>query len=222
MIPVTGGPIVRLEEIGGYHNAVWSEDGTSIYYFSSAASNGTLRRYDLGTGRSELLTDESWELWRLPLAISRADGNLYFISNQGFARVDPETGFAEVVSEERFDSFDLSPDGRRAVGVKEGDLTLINLEFLSSGPLQVSPGAMDALELGQIPAARERWIASKLRPDASVSALLLLASQARKAIGVHMVRWVDNERLWCVVEEDKSTDPTRSDPEVRMGIAQLY
>ena len=71
------------------------------------------------------------------LAVSQADGTLYFISNQGFVRLDPETGFAEVVSEEHLESFDLSPDGRRAVGIKEGEVMLVNLEFPSSTPLQV-------------------------------------------------------------------------------------
>ena len=171
MIPVTGGggQIVRLEEVGNVHVAVWSEDGTSVYYYSSKVPDQTWnlvpRRYDLESGRSTLLTDASWHVWPPGLAVSRSN-NLYFVAKQGFARLDPETGVTEVISEERFDSFALSPDGRRAVGVKGGDLTLINLEFLSSSPLQVNPGAMDALELGQIPAARERWIASKLRPDA--------------------------------------------------------
>ena len=216
LIPVTGPPIVRLEDVGNGHDAVWSEDGASIYYYSSESADEAWervpRRYDLGTGRSEPLTDASWKA-RRPLAVSRTDGALYFISKQGFARLDPETGVTEVISEERFESFDLSPDGRRAVGVKEGDLTLINLEFLSSGPLQIKPGAMDELALGQIPAARERWIASKLRPDASVSALSLLPSQARKAIGVRMVRWVDNERLWCRVSVNTGS---------RVGIAHLH
>ena len=219
IIPVTGGQIVRLEEVGSAIQAVWSEDGASIYYYSIKVPDETWnyvpRRYDLESGRSEPLTDASWKA-RRPLAVSRADGMLYFnlLSTQGgFARLDPETGVTEVISEERFDSFDLSPDGRRAVGVKGGDLTLINLEFLSSSPLQVNPGAMDALELGQIPAARERWLASKLRPAASVSALSSLASQARKAIGVHMVRWVDNERLWCLVGDDAG---------LRVGIAHLH
>ena len=35
IVPVTGAPIVRLEEVGNSYNAVWSEDGSSIYYHSS-------------------------------------------------------------------------------------------------------------------------------------------------------------------------------------------
>ena len=219
MIPVTGGPIVRLEEVGSGHDAVWSEDVSSIYYFSSESSNerwkGVPRRYDLETGRSEPLTDASWRALR-PLAVSRSDGILYFTSlpNQaGFARLDPETGFAELVSEKLFDSFDLSPDGRRAVGVKGGDLTLINLEFLSSSPLQINPGTTDELGLGQIPTERERWFTQRQRQAPSYAEMRKLPSQARKAIGVEQVRWVDNERLWCVVRGATGT---------RVGIAQLY
>ena len=216
MIPVTGGPIVRLEEVGSGHAAVWSGDGTSIYYYSSEASNGTLLRYDLETGRSEPLTDELWEVWRLPLAVSQADGTLYFISNQGFVRLDPETGFAEVVSEKHLESFDLSPDGRRAVGIKEGEVMLVNLEFPSSTPLQVDSSAVDELELGQIPAARERWFTQKMSRKSTSAGLTELASQARKAIGVKQVRWLDNDRLWCVVQDNNSSQA------IRVGIVRLY
>ena len=219
MIPVTGAPIVRLEEVGSGHDAVWSEDGASIYYYSSKVPdeiwNRVPRRYDLESGRSTPLTDASWHVWPPGLAVSRSN-NLYFVAKQGFARLDPETSVTEVISEERFDSFALSPDGRRAVGVKGGDLTLINLEFLSSSPLQVKPGAVDELALGQIPAARERWLTQMQRWATSVSALsslASLASQARKAIGVDMIRWVDNERLWCRVGDDTG---------LRVGIAHLH
>ena len=138
---------------------------------------------------------------------------LYFISKQGFARLDPETGFAEIVSEERFDSFALSPDGRRAVGVKEGSVTPVDLEFSSSGPLQVNSGALDELELGQITAARERWLTQRQRRATSYAELRELPGLARKAIGVEQVRWVGNKRLWCVVRTDTGT---------QVGIAQLY
>ena len=50
-----------------------------------------------------------------------------------------------------------------------------------------------------------------------------LASRAREAIGVKQVRWIDNDRLWYVVHEDRSIDPiTASNPEVRVGIVRLY
>ena len=152
------------------------------------------------------------------------DGSVYFVaSKRGFARLDPETGFTEVISEERFERFDLSPDGRRAVGVKEGDVTLVDLEFPSSGPIQVEPGPADELALGQIPVARERWLAPKLRRATSYSTLSSLPSRAREAIGVKRVRWLDNEQLWCVMQDDRTTDSTgTSDPEVRVGIARLY
>ena len=215
MVPVTGGPIVRLTEARG-GNLVWSEDSTSIYYYYYYIPH----RYDLETGRSEPLTDESWKVRGKPLAVSRADGSLYFNSIQGFTRLDPETGLAEVISEEVFESFDLSPDGRRAVGLKEGDLTIVDLEFPSTSPLQVAPGTADALQLSQIPAAREKWVGQKMQRATSYSTLRKLSSQARKATGVKRVRWLDNERLWCVVQED--TDAmTTSGREVRIGIAQL-
>ena len=207
---------------------MWSEDGSSIYYYGSPKKGydpwqAVPRRYDLETGHSAFLTDASWTVWPPGLAVSRGDDALYFIAKQGFVRLDPETGVAEVISEKRFKRFALSPDGRRAVGFKDGDLTLIDLELPSTTPLQVEPGALDELALGQLPAARERWIASKLRPAASVSALSSLVSQARKAIGVTRVLWLDNERLWCVVQEEKIIDSTRTvDEEVRVGIAQLY
>ena len=219
MVPVTGGPIVRLEEIGDGFDAVWSEDGTSIYYYYSRGRdpwNGVPRRYDLETGRSEFLTDEAWKALP-PLAVSRADGALYFRSKQGFVRLDPETGEVEVIVEEHFDTFDLSPDGLRAVGIKEGDVTIVNLEFPSTARLVMETGTVDELELGQIPVARERWVIRKLRRGHSPS-----ASEARKKTGVIGIRWLDNERLWCVVQEDRSTDPTRaSKPEVRVGIVRL-
>ena len=221
MVPIMGGSIVRLEEVGPGHGIAWSEDGASIYYYSTKQQgydpwHDVPRRYDLETGRSAFLTDASWHVWPPGLAVSRGDNALYFIAKQGFVRLDPETGVAEIVSEERFDTFDLSPDGRRAVGIKEGDLTLIDLEFPSSIPLQVEPGAVDELALGQLPAARERWLTQRQRRATSVSALsslASLASQARKAIGVDMVRWVDNERLWCRVGDDAG---------LRVGIAHLH
>ena len=219
MVPVTGGPIVRLEEIGEGFDAVWSEDGTSIYYYYSRGYdpwNGVPRRYDLETGRSEFLTDEAWKALP-PLAVSRADGALYFRSKQGFVRLAPETGEVEVIVEEHFDTFDLSPDGLRAVGIKEGDVTIVNLEFPSTARLVMETGTVDELELGQIPVARERWAIRKMRRGHWPS-----ASEARKTTGVKRVLWLDNQRLWCVVQEDKSTDPTRaSNPEVRVGIVRL-
>ena len=235
MVPVTGPPIVRLEEIGnGVRNyqAAWSEDSASIYYYSgwgpsderlgngqfSERWNGLLRRYDLETGRSEQIMQESWKILRQRgLAVSRADGWIYFVdSKQGFARLDPETGFAEVISEEVFDSFDLSPDGRRAVGIKEGEVMLVNLELPSSTPLQVDSSAVDELELGQIPAARERWFTQKMSRKSTSAGLTELASQARKAIGVKRVRWLDNDRLWCVMQDNNSSQA------IRVGIVRLY
>ena len=232
MIPVTGGPIVRVEEVQPGYQTVWSEDGASIYYHSGAPYtgrlneqwNGSLRRYDLETGRSEQIVEESWEVltWG-GLAISPTDGSLYFVaSKRGFARLDLETGFAEVVSEERFERFDLSPDGSRAVGIKEGNITLVDLEFPSNTTLQVAPGAEDELALGQIPAARERWVTQKMSRQ-STAGLTELPERARKAIGVQRIRWLDNDRLWCVVREDKSADPIRtSNQAIRVGIIQLY
>ena len=221
MIPSRGGPIVRLVDAGPGFRAVWSEDGRSIYYYYSRRSgydpsNGVPRRYDLETGRSEFLTDTTWGARSSGLAVSRADGALYFLSKQGFVRLDPETGVAEVVSEQYFDAFDLSPDGRRAAGLKEGDVTIVDLEFPSSAPLEVERGTVDELKLGRIPVARKKWVLQ--RGYASRQ----LYSEARKRTGVKGIRWLDNERLWCVVQEDRSTDPTRaSKPEVRVGIVRL-
>ena len=224
MMPATGGPIVRLEEIGPGFDAVWSEDGTSIYYYYSSSggydpSNGVPRRYDLETGRSEFLTDKTWGARSLGMAVSRADGALYFLSKKGFVRLDPETGVAEVVSEQYFDAFglSLSPDGRWAAGLKEGDVTIVNLEFPSSSPLLIELGVVDELELGRIPAARKKWALER-----GYSTLGQLRSEDRKKNGVSGIYWLDNQRLWCVVREEKSTDPTRaSKPEVRVGIVRL-
>ena len=218
MMPATGGPIVRLEEIGAGFDAVWSEDGTSIYYYYSSSrgsdpSNGVPRRYDLETGRSEFLTDTTWRARSLGMAVSRADGALYFLSKQGFVRLDPETGVAEVVSEQYFDNFDLSPDGRRAVGLKEGDVTIVDLEFPSSSPLLIEPGVVDELELGRIPAARKKWALER-----GYSTLGQLRSEDRKKNGVRGIWWLDNQRLWCVVEEGKSTDRRTKG---RVGIVRL-
>ena len=219
MVPATGGPIVRLVEVPG-PLAAWNEDGASIYYTSFQHGyhpwNGVLRRYDLETGRSEFLTDASWRLRSAGLAVSRADGALYFIAKQGFVRLDPETGVVEVVSEERFDTFDLSPDGRRAAGRKDGDVAIINLEFPSSSRLVIEPGVVDELELGRLPAARRKWTL-----QAGYAATSRRPFEVAERNGVKRVRWLDNERLWCVVQEDKSADPTRSKPEVRVGIVRL-
>ena len=224
MVPVTGGPIVRLEEVGMAAKAVWSENGASIYYFSSGQDPAdpwqyVPRRYDLQTGHSEFLTDSTWKARRL-LAVSRSDGGLYFIAlRKGLTRLDPETGFAEVVAEEWkwFDFFELSPDGRRAVGLKDGDVSIVNLEFPPSARLHFEPGVVDELELGGIPAARK-----KLAFQRGVSSWRQLSRGDRRKTGVQRIRWLDNERLWCVVQEEKSTDPTRpSDPEVRVGIVRL-
>ena len=218
MIPSRGGPIVRLVDAGPGFRAVWSEDGRSIYYYYSRRSgydpsNGVPRRYDLETGRSEFLTDTTWGARSSGLAVSRADGALYFLSKQGFVRLDPETGVAEVVSEQYFDAFDLSPDGRRAVGLKEGDVTIVNLEFPSSSPLLIEPGVVDELELGRIPAARKKWALER-----GYSTLGQLRSEDRKKNGVRSIRWLDNQRLWCVVEEGKSTDRRTKG---RVGIVRL-
>ena len=212
MVPATGGPIVRLVEVPG-PLAVWNEDSTSIYYYESSR----LRRYDLKTGRFESIVDKLWPVWG-PMAVSQGDGFLYFRSKQGFVRLDPETGVVEVVSEERFDTFDLSPDGRRAAGLKEGDVTIVNLEFPSSSRLVIEPGVVDELELGRIPAARKKWAARQR----GYAATRRIPFQVLKRNGVKRIRWLDNERLWCVVQEDRSTGPTRgSDPEVRVGIVRL-
>ena len=226
MVPVTGGPIVRLEEVGPGNFAVWSEDGASIYYYYSSPRgydpwDGVPRRYDLESGRSEFLTDTPWPALR-PLVVSRADGVIFFRSKQGLARLDPETGVVEVVSEVWFDTFDLSPDGRRAVGLKDGDVTLVKLDFPSSVPLEMELGVVDELELGQIPAAREKWITTKLRQGTSAS-LRHLSAEARKRTGVETIRWLDNDRLWCVVQEDKldESDPGSTPPEIRVGIIRL-
>ena len=224
MVPITGGPIVRLEEVGHSHRAVWKEDGTAIYYYSGDFQNNTwthvFRRYDLETGRSEHLADELLE----KMEVSPADGALYFISRQGFTRLDPETGFVEVVSEERFDSFDLSPDGRQAVVLKGNDVTILDLEFPSSNPLQAEQVTEDELALGQIPAARERLVTQRMSRANMSTSSTEIASRVSKAIGVKQILWIDNERLWCVVHhENTSIDPIiASSPEVRVGIAQLY
>ena len=222
MMSSRGGPIVRLVDAGPGFRAVWSEDGRSIYYYYSRRSgyhpsNGVPRSYDLQTGRSEFLTDTTWGARSSGMAVSRADGALYFLSKKGFVRLDPETGVAEVVSEQYFDAFDLSPDGRWAAGLKDGDVTIVNLEFPSSAPLEIEPGTVDELELGRIPVARKKWVLQR-----GYSALRRLPSEAHEKNGVITARWLDNERLWCVVQEDKSTDPTRaSKPEVRVGIVRL-
>ena len=192
MIPVTGGPIVRLEEIGPGFSAVWSKDGTSIYYSSSKHRydpwHDVPRRYDLETGRSDFLTDSSWHVWPPGLAVSRADGALYFIAKQGFVRLDPETGVVGVVSEERFDTFDLSPDGRRAVAIKQGDISIVNLEFPSTSPLEVEAGAVDELELVQIPATREKRVSQIERSATTASVLKLLQPQVRRVLRERLER----------------------------------
>ena len=211
MVPATGGPIVRLVEVPGYH-AVWNEDSTSIYYYESSR----LRRYDLKTGRFESIVDKLWPVWG-PMAVSQGDGFLYFRSKQGFVRLDPETGVVEVVSEERFDTFDLSPDGRRAAGLKDGDIMIVDLEFPSSSRLVIEPGVVDDLELGRIPAARKKWAL-----QGGYAATSRIPSEVLERNGVKRIRWLDNERLWCAVQEDRSTDTTgTSDPEVRVGIVRL-
>ena len=121
-----------------------------------------------------------------------------------------------MISGERFDTFDLSPDGRRAVGIKKGDVTIVNLAFPSSSRLVIEPGVVDELELGRIPAARRKWTL-----QAGYAATSRLPFEVAERTGVKRVRWLDNQRLWCVVQEDKSADPTRSKPEVRVGIVRL-
>ena len=223
MISVTGGSLLRLEEVKAGSQAAWNEDNASIYYHSignplegrwNEKWNGLLRRYDLKTGRSEQILEKPWEI--VPtggLVVSPADGSIYFVSVRGFARLDPETGSAEVIFKEQFDTFDLSPDGRRAVGLKEGDVTILNLEFTSSSPLLIEPGVVDELELGRIPAARKKWALER-----GYSTLGQLRSEDRKKNGVRSIRWLDNQRLWCVVEEGKSTDRRTKG---RVGIVRL-
>ena len=88
--------------------------------------------------------------------------------------------------------------------------------FLPAAPLEVERGTVDELKLGRIPVARKKWVLQ--RGYASRQ----LYSEARKRTGVKGIRWLDNERLWCVVQEDRSTDPRgASKPEVRVGIVRL-
>ena len=103
------------------------------------------------------------------LAVSRSDGALYFIAKQGFVRLDPETGEVEVVSEERFDTFDLSPDGRRAVGLKEGAVTIVDLEFPSRSPLRMELGGVDELKLGAVSVARKKMLGQMEKTAPSTS-----------------------------------------------------
>ena len=42
MVPVTGGSIVRLEEVEGGFQAVWGEDSASVYYHSGTPYGGRL------------------------------------------------------------------------------------------------------------------------------------------------------------------------------------
>ena len=224
LMPAAGGPVVRLVELGPGNHAVWSEDGASIYY-STAGKQGydpwhdVPQRYDLETGRSEFLTDEPWHAWPPGLAVSRSDGALYFIAKQGFVRLDPETGEVEVVSEERFDTFDLSPDGHRAVGLKEGAVTIVDLEFPSRSPLRMELGGVDELKLGAVSVARKKMLGQmeKTAPSTSDTIARLFHSRAvtkvKESIGIQRIRWLTNERLWCVLGE--------SPAKVRVGTIRL-
>ena len=213
MIPVTGGPIVRLKELR-YYDVVWNEDSTSFYYCNYYSD--VPHRYDLETGRSEPITDASLKVRRPSsevyqgaslLAVSRADGSIYVVSEQGLTRVDAETGFVELVSEELFDSFDLSPDGSRVVGVIAGDLTLVDLENRTSTAFQVEPGAVDELGLARILTSRRNPETSK--PPRS-------SSKGIRNFGVREIRWIDRKNLWCVVGNIAFRESR-----VEVGIVQL-
>ena len=50
-----------------------------------------------------------------------------------------------------------------------------------------------------------------------------LIDRPRQAVGLRRCRWLDNDRLWYVVQDDKSTDPMGpSEPEIRGGTVRLY
>ena len=94
-----------------------------------------------------------------------------------------------VVSEERFDTFDLSPDGRRAVAIKQGDISIEpGTEFPSTSPLEVEAGAVDELELVQIPATREKRVSQIERSATTASVLKLLQPQVRRVLRERLER----------------------------------
>ena len=210
MIPVTGGPIVRLKELGRGYNIVWNEDSTSIY--------AGLTRYDLETGGSLPLTDATRKFRRPSsevywgaasrLAVSRADGSVYFVSEQGLTRVEPDTGFTEVVAEQLFDTFDLSPDGRRVVGVIAGGLAMVDLEARTSTPFQVEPGAVDELGLRRI-------LAVQLNRKTPTPARAF--SEKIRGFGVRQIRWIDQNTLWGVLGDIASPDSEG----IHVGVVRL-
>ena len=201
---------MRLKELGRGYNIVWSEDSTSIY--------AGLTRYDLETGSAEPLTDASWKIrrsslkvyWRdaSRLAVSRADGSVYFVSERGLARVAPDSGLTELVAEQLFDTFDLSPDGRRVVGVTAGGLTMVDLEARTSAPFQVEPGAVDELGLRRILAVQ----LSRQTPTPTRA-----SSKKIRGFGVRQIRWIDQDTLWCVLGDIFSPDSE----EIHVGVVLL-
>ena len=211
VVSTEGGPVVRLEESSHMGGAEWSEDGASIYY----VADSILRRFDLETGSSQPLTDNSWKVrWTSPLRVSPADGSLYFNSQSGFARLDPDTGSAEVLSGRRLDAFELSPDGCKIVGVTVDitdafgvtcDITIIDRKNRFTSPLQMRRGAKDELGLEPILACR-----SSTQAQTST----LAVSKRNAGNWVAAIHWLDETRLWVLLVENSLF-------EYRVGIIEL-
>ena len=67
------------------------------------------------------------------------------------------------VAEQLFDTFDLSPDGRRVVGVTAGGLTMVDLEARTSAPFQVEPGVR--LHLHGLKQIHSNRVRARLKQD---------------------------------------------------------
>lgn len=196
VVSTDGGPVVRLAKESSPHmgRAEWSEDGTSIYY----AARNSLKRFDFESGRSQRITEHSRKgKWYSPLRVSPADGSVYFVAQRGFSRLDPRTGSVEVLSSERFDAFELSPDGSKIVGATElyeaesTSLTIVDLGNRVTYPLEMKHGTNDELGLEHVLAGR-----SSGRTPTSAN-----TSRQRNldAAWVEAIHWLGETRLWCLL-----------------------
>jgi imidazolonepropionase-like amidohydrolase len=155
LVPVVGGEAEQVTDGLGWDGApAWSPDGTLLAYAHASPSGSDLVVRDLATGTSTIVRHEDGTIPEIQYSPDGA--RLYYIRQTGqydahLWRVDVDGDSARQLT---FThgwhewSFALAPDGRNALltsGHYGGsDLFLLDLDSLTSTPLEPTPGANES------------------------------------------------------------------------------